>query len=170
MKTYKNYLGIGVIVFLLAAVIGILAISRPDVSDSSNNGLSAAAAVLLAAEEKAFDFGTVSMAAGKVNHVFKIRNATTDPIVVEKLYTSCMCTEASLVIDGKKTGPFGMAGHGFIPKINKTIAPGVEAAVEAVFDPAAHGPAGVGPIARVIYLEEAGGGVLELNFSAVVEP
>lgn len=170
MKTYKNYLGLGVVSFLLVATAGILIVFRPAVSNTAGNSQNSAASVILTAPEQEFDFGNISMAAGKVSHTFKIKNIAAEPVVVDKVYTSCMCTAASLEINGKKTGPFGMAGHGFIPKISKTIASGEEASVEAVFDPAAHGPAGVGPISRTVYLEEAGGGVLELNFSAVVEP
>ena len=170
MKTYKNCLGIGVAAFLLIAVVVVLAISRPNVSDSKDNNQNAVAAVLSVADEEEFDFGIISMAAGKVSHLFRVKNTTADPVMVKKLYTSCMCTSASLEIGQEKIGPFGMAGHGFIPTFSKTIAPETEAVVEVVFDPAAHGPAGVGPITRVVYLEEAGGGVVELNFSAVVEP
>jgi len=125
----------------------------------------------LVAAEDSFDFGTVSMAAGKVSHVFKLKNESGAPVTITKLYTSCMCTIASLNHGGKKLGPFGMPGHGLgaIPVISETINPGEEAEVEAVFDPAAHGPAGVGPIDRVVFVEQ-GDKSLQLQFKAVVTP
>lgn len=107
--------------------------------------------------EPAFDFGTISMAAGKVNHSFRVKNSGADAAVINKIYTSCMCTSASLIVGDLKLGPFGMAGHAFIPKINRALAPGEEASLEVVFDPAAHGPAGVGTIQRVVYLETSAG-------------
>lgn len=125
---------------------------------------------MLSAEETSFDFGTISMAAGKVEHAFKIKNASSEPLVIEKIYTSCMCTTAALVVGGKRFGPYGMPGHGFIPKINEKMDAGEEAIIEVVFDPAAHGPAGVGRIQRTITIENNAGQPLELGFTALVTP
>ena len=63
-----------------------------------------------------------------------------------------------------------MGGHGFIPSINETINPGEEASVEVVFDPKAHGPAGVGKIQRVVTIDNNAGSPMELSFSALVTP
>lgn len=81
-----------------------------------------------------------------------------------------MCTVATLGIRGERFGPYGMPGHGFIPKIGQTINPNEEAIVEVVFDPAAHGPAGVGRIQRIITIENDSGQPLELQFTALVTP
>lgn len=81
-----------------------------------------------------------------------------------------MCTTATLMMGGKQFGPYGMPGHGFIPKINETMDAGEEATVEVVFDPAAHGPAGVGRIERGITIENNAGRPLELGFTALVTP
>ncbi len=124
----------------------------------------------LSADELNFDFGTISMAAGKVTHDYKIKNGGTDQAVISKMYTSCMCTTALLQIDDKKFGPFGMPGHGSVPSIGEKLPPGKEAVVSAVFDPAAHGPAGVGRIQRSIRLETDSGKFLDLQFSAMVTP
>ncbi len=127
---------------------------------------------ILSAEEKSFSFGEVSMAKGVVIKNFKIKNIGTDPVEIAKLYTSCMCTTASFVrVDGSKKGPFGMQGHGYIPSISEVLNPGNEANIEVVFDPAAHGPAGVGRIDRVVSVENSGkSGKLDLSFSANVTP
>jgi hypothetical protein len=124
----------------------------------------------LQVSEELFDFGTISMRAGTVSHEFTVRNNGTESVVIAKIYTSCMCTEASIETKEGKIGPFGMAGHGMIPIINRVIAPGEEAKIETVFDPAAHGPSGVGRIARVVYLESKGSEPLELKFQANVKP
>ena len=124
----------------------------------------------LTATQTKFSFGPISMASGKVKHRYPITNAGAEPVVINKLYTSCMCTTAALVKNGRAGEAFGMPGHAPIPTINVPIKPGEEAFVEVVFDPAAHGPAGVGPIERVVTLENNGGQPLELAFAALVSP
>lgn len=157
-------------VIVLVGFGAVVWFGRPASRENSAASLGTLSAGELGAEEKDFDFGTISMAAGMVKHTFKIKNRSSDPVTIGKMYTSCMCTTSFLSIGGKKFGPYGMPGHGFIPKINEALAPGEEAAVEAMFDPAAHGPAGVGPIRRSITIENNGARPLELMFSAVVMP
>lgn len=125
----------------------------------------------LRARETNFNFGSISMAAGKVTHIYRFRNGGTKPIVLGKMYTSCMCTTAALVkSSGRKFAPVGMPGHTPIPALNETMQPNEEAMVEVVFDPAAHGPAGIGPIDRVVTIEHSAGQPLELAFAANVTP
>lgn len=160
-------IGIAIAIVVLG---GIVWIARPNSQTNSTASLSSNTNGMLAAEEMSFDFGTISMAAGKVKHAFKIKNADNEPVVIGKMYTSCMCTTAVLLIDGKRFGPYGMPGHGFLPKINEAIDAGKEATVEVVFDPAAHGPAGVGRIQRTITIENNAGQPLEFGFTALVTP
>jgi hypothetical protein len=124
----------------------------------------------LSSPESFFDFGNLSMAAGKVSHRFRIRNTGDSPVTINKIYTSCMCTTATLITLAGKRGPFGMPGHGVVPAIFETIAPGSGAQVEVVFDPAAHGPAGVGPTDRVVTIHTNESRPLELRFRAMVQP
>ena len=63
-----------------------------------------------------------------------------------------------------------MPGHGFGPKIDETFLPGEEAVIEVIFDPSAHGPAGIGTVERAVYLENDSGLLLELLIKAVVAP
>lgn len=126
---------------------------------------------LLSAPETAFDFGKISMKDGKVTHRFTVKNKGTGEVTINKLYTSCMCTNAVLYRSGKKFGPFGMPGHGMIPSINQRLRPGEEVQVEVIFDPAAHGPAGVGRVERVVYLDnDASPRPFELRIAAEVTP
>lgn len=124
----------------------------------------------LTARDAAFDFGPISMAAGKVSHRFFIANRGEAPIMIKKLYTSCMCTTAEFVKGIRRFGPFGMPGHGDIASVNQSFVPGERGYVEVVFDPAAHGPAGVGPIERVVTIESDAQAPLQLAFSAYVTP
>ncbi|NUQ57569.1 MAG: DUF1573 domain-containing protein [Candidatus Paceibacter sp.] len=105
-------------------------------------------------EDDYFNFGTVSMSKGNVNHTFKMRNTGDKPVKISGIYTSCMCTEATLTaVGGKKFGPFGMKGHGGNNYANVTMMPGEEMMVETTVDPTAHGPQGTGPAKKAIYIE-----------------
>lgn len=163
----KTIIGAGLALLILGGLVWIAkpAPSEPNTAAAGNAGTGA-----LTTGDHTFDFGTISMAAGNVNHAFAIKNTGSAPIVIKKMYTSCMCTTATLKTGGASYGPFGMPGHGSIPAINANIAPGEAASVEAIFDPAAHGPAGVGKIERVVRLEPENGEALEFHFTAFVTP
>ncbi|MBI2588055.1 DUF1573 domain-containing protein [Candidatus Azambacteria bacterium] len=160
-------LGIG------ALLLGIgISIAKPKNETPGFQARLLASAGTLSAEHPAFDFGAVSMAAGNVAHTFQVKNTGEAPVTIGKMYTSCMCTTARLEHGGVRKGPFGMPGHGFAGEreANETIGPGEEAAVEVIFDPAAHGPAGIGRIERIVYLEPEAGKPLELTIAATVTP
>lgn len=161
------FAGVGVVVVLLGVFLFFS--SSPTAGNQSTNTSSVKSSVLQASEQ-AFDFGTISMAKGKVIKNFKIKNPTDQPVVLRKLYTSCMCTSASVSAGGVRKGPFGMPGHGSVPTIGVTVGGGEEAEIEVIFDPAAHGPAGVGPIARNVFVETTDGGKLALEIKANVTP
>lgn len=128
------------------------------------------AAGSLLSPEPYFDFGRISMAAGKVSHRFWIKNTGNAAITITKMYTSCMCTAATLITPAGTKGPFGMPGHGVMPIISQTLAPAAGAQVEVVFDPAAHGPAGIGPTERIVTVQTNESAPLELRFVAMVRP
>jgi len=173
-RNTKIILGAGAVILVIG---GLVIAAKPDpvtktptaveLVKASRAGNSAGR---LSAAQTKFSFGPISMARGKVTHRYPITNSGTEPIVIRKLYTSCMCTTAALVKNGKAGEAFGMPGHSPIPTINVPINPREEAFVEVIFDPAAHGPAGVGPIERVVTLENNGGQPLELEFAALVSP
>lgn len=126
----------------------------------------------LTATESFFDFGKISMADGKVGHEFRVKNTGSKSVNITKIYTSCMCTTAILkMASGMELGPYGMPGHGgFAPAISQIVAPGEGATVKAIFDPAAHGPAGVGLIERAVYIENDSGKPVVVQFKAIVTP
>lgn len=156
---------------ILVIIFGFIWISRR----STENQIPAALLTgqsAFAAAESFFDFGKISMAKGNASHDFRIKNIGPKPINITKIYTSCMCTTAILQMSsGKELGPYGMPGHGgFAPAISQIVAPGEEIMVKAIFDPTAHGPAGVGPIERAIYVENDSGKPVEIQFKAIVTP
>ena len=139
----KVIVGACVAVLVLGGLI-IAAMPEPGATKpaQSRSTASVSPAGALRARETNFNFGSISMAAGKVTHLYRFRNAGAEPIVLGKMYTSCMCTTAALVkSSGRKFAPVGMPGHTPIPSLNETMQPKEEAMIEVVFDPTAHGPA-----------------------------
>lgn len=125
----------------------------------------------LVAPETFYDFGTISMKNGLVTKEFTVANPTDEDIVVSTLVTSCMCTKASIVRpDGSTKGPFGMPGMGVVPPANETIKAGESRMIRVVYDPNAHGPAGVGRIDRFVTLTDASGNALRFEIKALVTP
>lgn len=109
---------------------------------------------VLTAGHYEYDFGTISMANGKVRHSYPLKNEGSEALNMDKIWTSCMCTTAEIKTqDGKIYGPFGMAGHGGNTSADIDIAPGQEFELTIEFDPNAHGPEATGPIQRVVYVK-----------------
>lgn len=117
-----------------------------------------------------YSFGTISMARGKVAHTFQFTNDTGAPLAITRLITSCMCTAAYLTTAAKTDlGPFGMPGHSAAPTFSEVIASGERFEIKTVFDPAAHGPAGIGKVDREATLSTDRGDVV-VRFDATVTP
>lgn len=125
----------------------------------------------LTASEVFYDFGTISMKNGDVNKEFTITNPTDTDITVRTILTSCMCTTAFLVgPNGAAKGSFSMAGMGYVPPADEVIEAGGSRVIRVVYDPNAHGPAGVGRINRFVTLTDETGSTLELEIQALVTP
>ena len=126
---------------------------------------------VLTASEIFYDFGTISMKNGNVSTDFTVTNSTDKDIVVSSLITSCMCTTAFIVEpNGATKGAFGMPGMGYLTTANETIGAGESRIIRVVYDPNAHGPAGVGLIDRTITLTDSSGASLQLEIKAMVTP
>lgn len=165
-------ISIGVALATLIIVIGgAVFLSSRTMSGNTADTSGITATGKLTAPETSFDFGTISMAKGKVYHTFKVRDAQADPVVVTRVVTSCMCTKATLKTGEQSFGPFGMEGMGgSVPIIAAVINNNQEAEVVVEFDPAAHGPAGVGRIDRTVTVEQKGKEPLVLAIAAEVTP
>ena len=182
-RSLNRNLALGAVVIAVALVIAVFAAkpaSRPatvtnpaPVAALPSAAIPVAAAPAaggLQARETAFDFGSISMAAGKVTHRFWFRNESESEALIRKIYTSCMCTAATFVKGMKVINSYGMPGHGPLPAVNESLKPGEAAFVDVTFDPAAHGPAGLGPTQRVVTIESDTGRPVELHFAANVTP
>lgn len=153
---------------IVLGIIGLMFLGRGNQTSSAPQDSGAVGSMTVS--EKLFDFGTISMKDGLVDHVFKVTNSSDKDIYIKKVYTSCMCTNAYIDgADGEK-GPFGMEGMGYLPPANEIIKAGESRNIKVVYDPNAHGPAGVGAIDRFVYLTDASGGTLRLEIKATVTP
>jgi hypothetical protein len=153
---------------LAILAIGVLALG----SGAQAPGARGAGAVgVLAAETALYDFGTISMKDGDVGYTFTVTNPTDESVSLSQIVTSCMCTTAFLRGGAVEKGPFGMPGHGGPTRpADEVIGAGETRDIEVVYDPNAHGPAGVGRIERDIYLTDDAGRVLTLTIRANVTP
>lgn len=139
---------LAIILLTLLPIGGIFLLAKNQGGGSSSGMVAEVKGVT--AEPEVLDLGVVSMKEGIVQEEVKLSNETGKDLEVTKVETSCMCTEAALVVKGEQSPFFGMAGHGinagWVRKV--TVGAGFLALVR--YDPNAHGPAGVGKIERSI--------------------
>lgn len=94
-----------------------------------------------------FDWGTISYDGGKASHRFTVTNDGTTSLSVANLKTSCMCTTVQFLSPAGNSPILAMHQKS---SWQGTLTPGDVADIDVVFDPAYHGPQGVGPIERVV--------------------
>jgi len=98
-------------------------------------------------DKTSFDWGTIGLNDGNVEHAFDILNEGSEPLVLSDIATSCMCTTATLILGEDESPVFGMHTKS---DYQLTVPSGETAKLKVVFDPAFHGPSGIGPISRTI--------------------
>ena len=160
--------GLGVM-FILLFVLAFWLVGRAQ--KPAEEGLSANSQIAgLVANPEFFDLGQVPINGGIVTKEYEVKNATDKKMKLRKIATSCMCTTASIKIGEKETKYFGMEMHtDKNPVLNMEVNSGEIARVTVKFDPAAHGPEGVGPFDRIVWLYFSDPtGVKELKFSGKV--
>src|SRR3989344_3072231 len=98
----KKIIGISGLIF----VIGIFVwIAKPGLQNNGSPPPVSSNGGLVVEESNVYYFGTISMAAGKVNHIFKVKNTGSEAVTINKIYTYCMCTTATLLKGEKSFGP-----------------------------------------------------------------
>jgi len=167
----EKFFGIGAVVFtILIIVVAVIVLSGQ--GTIAGNSTATSSNGVLSAREVTKDIGTVSMKKGVVPIPYELTNTGNEPVAINKLYTSCMCTRAQIRgKEGKASGWGNMQGHGGgAINPNWTVDAGETITVVAEFDPNAHGPEGVGPIQRVVILETTSSKTprMELGFSGTV--
>ena len=151
----KQFITYGIVAVVLVSFVLIVMIYIGNYSGEAGKiSASSYSASALTVVEENFDFGVIAMKDGNVSHKFELKNEGQEPLKIEKVFTSCMCTTA-YVIDGSggKRGIFGMQGHGLSPTTSIEVKAGETITLEAIFNPAAHGPQGTGKIKRLVYVD-----------------
>lgn len=100
--------------------------------------------------QKEYDAGTISMADGVVKYTYEIKNVGDRDLKIDRIWTSCMCTTSILRVGDKESPKFGM--HDNPVFWSQKIASGEVGFLEVTFNPAFHGPQGIGPVVRIVYL------------------
>jgi hypothetical protein len=97
--------------------------------------------------ETSYDWGEIGINNGNAEAFFTIKNEGADPLKLSNIITSCACTTAQLIMGDQQSPAFGM--HNKSAYVFE-VPPQGEAQLKVIFDPAYHGPNGVGPINREI--------------------
>lgn len=159
---------IGIVTFTILLVIGAVFV----LSDApAKPNLEKTNGAKIEISEKSFDFKDIAYSGGIVTHSFQIKNIGDKDLQLANLATSCMCTK-SYIKTPESTGPkMGMQGMSKPSGWVGILRSGEEGSVIAEFDPAFHGPQGVGSILRNVSFEtnDPDNPYVELSFSGVVK-
>ena len=86
-----------------------------------------------------YDFGDVSQKEGRAFTSFDLKNEGKSDLVIDRLETSCGCTFASIIFEGKENPYFTMPGHDNPTDWEGvTIPPGANAQLKVMYDPTVH--------------------------------
>lgn len=156
---------IGVILFTTLILIGGIFLLSGGSSTSAT--ITSSQNSKASIDQKNYDWGQINMKDGNVSKMFAIKNTGTDALRLTRVKTSCHCTKAQVTINGNTSPSFGM--NTVSPWVGE-VAPGNEAQLNVVFDPAYHGPNGVGPITRYISVDtnDPNNSTLEFTLTANV--
>jgi len=147
-------LWVGVFVVAIALALGAYWIytqnAPSEVERSTVSTAGAGGAPKISITPAVQNLGSVSTSQGTVSTLFAIENTGKGDLVIRDMETSCMCTEAAVVI-GDHEGPrFGMRGHGQRPLgWSATLKPSERALLKVYYDPTAHGDLR-GPVTRIV--------------------
>lgn len=86
------------------------------------------------------DLGDISQKKGIATTFFDIKNTGEKDLIINKLDSSCGCTSAAIVFEGKEGPRFAMAGHGIESPTDWQIAipAGKTAQLKVYYDPSVH--------------------------------
>lgn len=121
----------------------------------------------LVVEAKNYDWGQININDGKVSTSFALANSGSEPLKLYDITTSCACTTAQSIIGDTASPIFGM--HSKSSYITE-IPAGETSQIKVIFDPAFHGPSGIGSISRQITMatNDPTNPTLTLNVTATV--
>lgn len=155
----KKFIFITIAVTILIIAGAVIFLGK---SESQKPQVAAVTNVSLTTDSTSFDWGTIKLKGGKVDKTFTITNTGSDTLKLYEVVTSCLCTTAQVKINGNVSPYFAM--HQKSSWVGE-VAPGETAELEVVFDPAFHGPQGVGDITRMITVKTNAQSQPEVSFN-----
>lgn len=106
---------------------------------------------IISVTPEAKDLGDVSQKKGIMTTFFEIKNEGKKDLIINRMDSSCGCTSASVVFEGREGPRFAMAGHGIENSTDwqVVIPAGQTAQLKIYYDPNAHADLR-GPVTREI--------------------
>ena len=142
----KKILTIGIILTVVILFGGVVLVNQTTTTPQITASQNAKAVTPVTTD----DWGKIPMSKGNVTKTFAIKNNGTDLLKLFNVKTSCHCTKAKVTVGTNESPLFGMDS---LSSWTGEVIPGKEAKLSVIFDPAYHGPAGVGPINRYVSVE-----------------
>ena len=155
----NKFILLSLLATIVIMVVGIFWVSSATSTSTVNASTHAKATTI---DPTSSDWGQIPMFKGTVSKVFRIKNTGTDTLRLFNIRTSCHCTTAEVTTPTDTSPLFKMDT---ISSWVGTVAPGKEAKLEVVFDPAFHGPDAVGPITRYVEVETNDKALPKLTFT-----
>ena len=157
VKKFDSFL-VGIGLFTLVILGGVVFFG---VKMGETTEVVADTSVSMNINDNTYDWGTIDINAGKVTKTFTIENNGSTPLKLYDVKTSCTCTTAQLISDTDTSKKFSMHEKGASVF---EVEPGKTAELLIEFDPAFHGPNGVGAISRTISMSTNDANNPELSF------
>jgi len=150
LKAQQPFVWGAAIALAILAGVGIyLLFSAPSKENNSIAAANGGRPVLTVTPENQ-DLGTIDASKGIVTTLFTVQNTGDGDLVINEMETSCGCTSAVLIANGKEGPRYGMRGHGSWPTgWSARLRPGETAQLKVSYDPNAHGFF-EGPVDRLI--------------------
>lgn len=112
-------------------------------------------------ENTSHDWGEIGINNGNAEAEFEIKNSGNGDLKLFNVATSCACTTAQLFYEEEASPVYGMhTSSSYV----MNIPPEKSARLKVIFDPAFHGPSGVGPITRQINIQTNDSDNEEISF------
>ncbi len=131
---------------------GIYALTSAFTPKTDTSVAATEGAPLLNIAPETVDLGTIDASKGLVTTYYTVENRGAGDLVINEMETSCGCTSAVLIVNGKEGPRFGMRGHGNWPTgWSARLRPSEKAELKVIYDPNAHGFY-EGPVERLVIL------------------
>lgn len=138
---------VGVVVVTILVLIGAIFFGT---KIGAGPSVTADTQVALSVDSRQYDWGTIDYDGGTVSKKFNIKNTSNFVLKLYDVKTSCMCTTAQLKTPEATSKKYGM--HETSTDVIE-VKPKETAHLIVEFDPAFHGPSGVGPVTRIITMK-----------------